>query len=187
MISINNNPVAAASEAPAAGSFKQSKRIFVVQRHLDAILHYDFRISLNGILKSWAMPTGPSMNPEDRRLAIAIEDKPMAYASSRKYHLNDGVFEMWDKGLLIPHSIYSSGCSDEDIECQLREGRLRFTLKGKKLKGVFSMIRINGDQSRNWILLKGNDRFAVNFNYNTDQFIRPKSIINRVIQSGGFR
>ena len=179
---IKTKPVAAASEEAATVLSGPVKRIFIVQRHLDTILHYDFRISLNGALKSWAMPSGPSMNPDDRRLAIATADKPMSYASGRKSHLADGVFEMWDKGLLMPHSVYSSGCTDDDVECQLREGRLRFTLKGKKLKGVFSLIRINGDQSKNWLLIKGNDKFAVSFNYNTDHFINPTSIINRIIR-----
>jgi len=180
---IKNNPAVIASEVLAAGP-RSSARIFVVQRHLDAFPHYDFRISINGVLKSWAMPTGPSMNANDKRLAIMTEDKPMSYASTRRVNFSDGVFELWDKGYIVPHSVYSSGCSDEDLRCQIEEGRIRFTLKGKKLKGVFSMIRINGVDSKNWLHIKGNDKFAVDFNYNIDQFINTKSIIEKRIHSG---
>jgi bifunctional non-homologous end joining protein LigD len=164
-----------------------TKRIFVVHRHLGSILHYDLRFSVNGVLKSWAIPKGPSMNPGDRRLAILVEDQPMSYARFKgvipEGSYGAGVMEIWDRGNCILHSVYSSGCSDNDFECQLEEGRIRFTLKGKKLKGVFSLVRMNGTDSRQWLLIKGNDKFAVNYLYDCEELTSAKSAITKIIRA----
>jgi bifunctional non-homologous end joining protein LigD len=164
------------------------KRIFVVHRHLGSILHYDLRIEINGVLKNWAIPKGPSMNVGDRRIAILTEDLPLSYASFKgvvpEGNYGAGIVEIWDKGCCITHAAHSSVCSDRDILCQLREGRLKFTLRGKKLKGVFSLVRINGD-SKHWLLIKGNDKYAVNYPYNCEQYIGEKSLINKYLRSQG--
>lgn len=160
------------------------KRIFVVHRHLGAILHYDLRIELNGVLKNWALPSGPSMNCGDRRLAIMTNDKPLSLATIRGFReYDDGLIEGWDRGTVVPHSIYSGGCSDQDILEQIADGRFRFTLRGKKLKGVFSLVRLNGPESANWILLKGNDKYAVSYPYRSEDFIAGNSPINKYLKS----
>jgi bifunctional non-homologous end joining protein LigD len=172
LLATQNNEVAKKPE--------NDKRIFVVHRHLSSILHYDLRIEINGILKNWALPSGPSMNCGDRRLAIMTGDKPISYANIKIFEPNtDEVIENWDKGYIVPHSIYSSGCSDKDIMKQLEDGRLRFTLRGKKLRGVFSLVRLNDYDSAKWLLIKGNDRYAVNYAYNCENYIGRRSAINR--------
>jgi bifunctional non-homologous end joining protein LigD len=159
------------------------KRIFVVHRHLGSILHYDLRIEINGVLKCWAIPKGPSMNPGDRRLAILTDEMPLDYASFSgvipEGDYGAGILEKWDKGNIIPHAIHTSNCNEKDILCQMKEGRLKFTLKGKKLKGVFSLVRING--SKHWLLIKGNDKFAVNDSYTCERYINSKSLINKFL------
>jgi bifunctional non-homologous end joining protein LigD len=164
-----------------------AKRIFVVQRHLGSVLHYDFRIQVNGVLKSWALPSGPSMNADDRRLAIAIEDKPLDFATLKGVRNSkvNGTVEFWDKGIFISHSFYSSGDDDKELVQRIHEGRLSFTLKGKKLQGVFSLIRLNN--SEHWVMLKGNDKYAVDFQYRAEDLVDAKSVINGILKSGGLK
>jgi len=173
------------SEVAPLVKANSEKRKFVVHRHLGSILHYDLRIQINGVLKSWAIPSGPSMNPGDRRLAVAVSDQPLSYSSYKSIDAEedpqDGLIEIWDKGTCIPHVMYGSTCSDQDIVCQLNEGRIAFTLKGKKLKGVFVLLRID-ERSRHWLLIKGNDKFAVDFIYNCEAFTSKNSKINEVIK-----
>jgi bifunctional non-homologous end joining protein LigD len=164
-----------------------AKRIFVVQRHLASVLHYDLRIQVNGVLKSWALPSGPSMNADDRRLAIAIEDKPLDFATLKGVRNSkvNGTVEFWDKGVFISHSFYSSGDDDKELLQRINEGRLSFTLKGKKLKGVFSLIRINN--SKHWVLLKGNDKYAVDFHYRAEDLVDKNSVINGILKAEGIK
>jgi bifunctional non-homologous end joining protein LigD len=158
-----------------------NKRIFVVQRHQSSILHFDLRIEVNGVLKSWAMPKGPSMNCNDKRLAIMVEDHPISYASFKgkipEGNYGAGTVERWDKGSYIPHNLGAGKSADREILKQIREGRLKFTLRGSKLKGVFTLVRLNGPGSNAWILIKGNDKFAVDFNYNNEFY--TSSIVNK--------
>jgi bifunctional non-homologous end joining protein LigD len=161
------------------------KRIFVVQRHLASVLHYDLRIQVNSVLKSWALPSGPSMNADDRRLAIAIEDKMLDFATMKgvRNSKDNGTIEFWDRGFFIPHSFYSSGDDDKELLQRINEGRLSFSLKGKKLKGVFSLIRLN--DSKHWVLLKGNDKYAVDFPYRAEDLVDKNSVINAILKSEG--
>jgi bifunctional non-homologous end joining protein LigD len=150
---------------------KINRRKFVVQRHEASILHYDFRIEINGVLKSWAIPSGPSMNPHDRRLAIALDDQPLSYLNYSGRFKNEKI-DVWDKGVFIPYSIGLVNVSDREVMRQLKEGRLRFSVKGQKLKGVFNLIHI--DKSK-WVLIKGNDIFAVDHEYDSESFSALKS------------
>jgi bifunctional non-homologous end joining protein LigD len=173
------------SETPSLLKGISNNRIFVVHRHLGSILHYDLRIEINGILKSWAIPKGPSMNTNDRRLAILTDDQPLSHAAFTgvvpEGAYGAGIHEKWDKGTFIPHAFHNSSCNEHDIMCQLKAGRLKFTLRGKKLRGVFSLVRIN-DGSPHWLLIKGNDKFAVNHEYNCEHYITASSIINRYLK-----
>ena len=175
------------SESQAAQLLRdiEGRRIFVVHRHLGSILHYDLRIEINGVLKSWAIPKGPSMNAGDRRLAIFTDDLPLDYAKFQgvvpEGTYGAGIVERWDKGYCIPHAFHNSACGDRDMLCKLKDGRLKFTLRGKKLRGVFSLVRINGN-SQHWLLIKGNDKYAVNDPYNSEHYISSTSIINKFLK-----
>jgi bifunctional non-homologous end joining protein LigD len=162
------------------------KRIFVVQRHKSSILHYDLRLEVDGVLKSWAIPKGPSMNCSHRRVAVITEDHPLSYAAFKgvipEGNYGAGIVERWDKGTYVPHNISPFGSIDRQLLRQIRDGVLKFTLKGKKLKGVFTLVRINGPDSRLWLLIKGNDKFAVNEQYDSENYIPASSLINKIIR-----
>jgi bifunctional non-homologous end joining protein LigD len=111
--------------------------IFVVHEHHASRLHYDFRLEIDGVLKSWAVPKGPSMNPGDKRLAVMVPDHPLAYAS----------FEG-----IIPEGMYGAG------EVVIWD-KGRYELSGKKLKGRFALVRMKGRSD--WLLIKGRDSYAL--------------------------
>jgi bifunctional non-homologous end joining protein LigD len=129
---------------------------FIVHEHHATRLHYDFRLEIGGVLKSWAVPKGPSMNPADKRLAVRVEDHDLEYGS----------FEG-----IIPEGLYGAGSvliwdsgefeAEGDPEIALRQGKLRFTLNGKKLKGGFSLVLMRGrGTGKQWLLIKTQDSFA---------------------------
>lgn len=125
---------------------------FVVHEHHSKRLHYDFRLEIDGVLKSWAVPKGPSMSPQDKRLAIAVDDHPLEY----------GGFEG-----VIPDGYYGAGpvviwdAGDFELrDNDMTGGRIDLFLKGKKLKGVFVLTRLKG-KDREWLLIKKKDEFAV--------------------------
>jgi len=129
---------------------------FVVHEHHATRLHYDFRLEIAGVLKSWAIPKGPSMNPADKRLAVMVDDHPLEYGEFEgiipRGHYGAGLVLIWDMGEFQ---------SEEDPESALKKGRLTFALKGKKLKGGFSLILMKGRGSgKDWLLIKGQDSFA---------------------------
>ncbi len=124
---------------------------FVVHEHHASHLHFDFRLEMEGVLKSWAVPKGPSMSPKDRRLAIMVDDHALEY----------GTYEG-----IIPEGSYGAGAvviwddgGFELLRGSIKEGRLEFRLKGKKLKGVFAMARMSGKE-KEWLLMKKRDEFA---------------------------
>jgi len=140
-------------------SVKTSKKlIFVVQKHDSSHLHYDFRLELDGVLKSWAVPKGPSMSPADRRLAIQVEDHPLDYAKFEgvipEGNYGAGTVEIWDHGTYsIPN--VDSAKQESVIRGKLAAGELSFVLHGEKLKGEFALVHIKTDDKDNqWLLLK---------------------------------
>jgi bifunctional non-homologous end joining protein LigD len=152
---------------PGAGALT-----FVVQKHNAGRLHYDFRLEAGGVLKSWAVPKGPSLNPADKRLAVAVEDHPLDYASFEGVipagGYGAGQVIVWDRGIYVP----LAGEDDTELDRQeaqrhvqrgLAQGRLTFVLHGQKLRGGWSLVRLRrrGDDERdNWLLVKQTDRFA---------------------------
>lgn len=134
---------------------------FVVQKHEASHLHYDFRLELDGVLKSWAIPKGPSMDPSIKRLAIMVEDHPYDY---RKFEgiipsgYGAGTVMIWDEGT---YSVEGESRSKTEslMRAGLKKGGLHFTLEGEKLKGTFSLIHLK-DQENQWLLIKQKDDFS---------------------------
>jgi len=129
---------------------------FVVHEHHATRLHYDFRLEVAGVLKSWAIPKGPSMSPADKRLAVMVEDHPLEYGDFEgiipQGHYGAGPVIIWDSG---------SFSVEGDSEAALKKGKLTFQLEGKKLKGSFSLILMRGrGTGKDWLLIKGQDSSA---------------------------
>lgn len=124
-------------------------RTFVVQKHAARTLHYDFRLELDGVLKSWAVPKGPSENPHDKRLAVQVEDHPLSYADFEGEipagEYGAGSVELWDRGTWEPHTPPQQG---------LERGKLSFTLHGERLEGEWSLVRMKGRRSDQWLLIR---------------------------------
>jgi bifunctional non-homologous end joining protein LigD len=133
---------------------KSTGLIFVVHKHQARQLHYDFRLELDGVLKSWALAKGPSLDPHSKRLAIEVEDHPLEYADFEGVipeGYGAGTVMLWDQGTWSP---------DGDAAAGLAQGKLEFVLRGKKLKGGFVLVRMRGKASRQWLLIKRADRWA---------------------------
>jgi bifunctional non-homologous end joining protein LigD len=129
---------------------------FVVHEHHSSHLHYDFRLEIAGVLKSWAIPKGPSMNPAEKRLAVMVEDHPLEYGDFEgiipQGHYGAGPVLLWDAGKFLP---------EEDPEPALKRGKLSFSLDGNKLKGSFSLTLMKGrGREKGWLLIKKRDAFA---------------------------
>src|SRR5215813_9454216 len=140
--------------APAAVASRPGPLLFVVQQHAARRLHYDFRLEAEGVLKSWAVPKGPSLDPADKRLAVHVEDHPLDYANfegvipERQY--GAGPVAIWDRGTWTP---------DGDPRRGYREGHLKFALHGEKLHGRWSLVRMkgHGEPKEPWLLIKERD------------------------------
>jgi bifunctional non-homologous end joining protein LigD len=133
---------------------------FMVQKHDATRLHYDFRLELDGVLKSWAVTRGPSPNPEDKRLAVRTEDHPLSYATFEgtipKGEYGGGTVMLWDRGTWVPHP-------GKDPSKTIEEGHLHFTLEGERMKGEWILIRLKpraGERGENWLLRKVEDMHA---------------------------
>lgn len=143
-------------------SNKDSQRLrFVVQHHIASRDHYDFRLEWNGVLKSWAVPKGPSYDTHDKRLAVQVEDHPLEYRNFEgtipKGQYGGGVVMIWDEGEWTPVG---------DAEKGLADGSLKFTLDGSRLKGRWALIRMKqkpGEKDTNWLLIKEKDEYENTF------------------------
>nr|WP_294862297.1 DNA ligase D [uncultured Fluviicola sp.] len=152
---------------PSTGKEKSSPKLtFVVQRHDASHLHYDFRLEMEGVLKSWAVPKGPSMKAGERRLAVHVEDHPLAYGKFYgeipKGNYGAGIVEIWDNGTYVSLEAPEQGKSMEKLLLhQYYKGDLKFVLKGKHLQGAFALVRMNDGTDKNWLLIKKDDDHAV--------------------------
>src|SRR5271157_2140707 len=138
---------------------KRSGHRFVVQRHDATRLHYDFRLEMDGVLKSWAVPKGPSLDPADKRLAMQVEDHPVSYfdfeGTIPQGNYGAGTVMVWDVGTWEPEG---------DAHAMLAKGDLKFRLDGEKLKGSFALIHIRsrkpGNKGTEWLLIKHRDAYV---------------------------
>jgi bifunctional non-homologous end joining protein LigD len=148
----------AAPVEPPAGPAWARPRLFCVQKHAATRLHYDFRLELGGVLRSWAVPRGPSLDPNEKRMAVEVEDHPVEYADFEgvipEGNYGAGEVIVWDKGLWVPL---------ENPEETLPKGKLTFELRGYKLRGAWHLFRTKGkgrEASKEWMLVKRHDGWA---------------------------
>lgn len=160
---------------------ESNKSRFVIQRHRASHLHYDLRLEMEGVLKSWAVPKGPSMNPKDKRLAVHTEDHPVAYLTFEgvipKGNYGAGKMTIWDDG----H--YESLYQKNDLSSDYADGKLKLIFDGSKLKGLFTLVRSSSmNKKEQWLLIKHDDEFATDLNYDAEDFT-PEAFSNEQIQS----
>jgi len=145
------------SEPAGSDDEISGKHIFVVQKHAARHLHYDFRIEMDGVLKSWAVPKGPSLDPAAKRLAVHVEDHPMEYAEFEgtvpEGEYGGGTVMVWDRGFWEPLGDERAGYA---------QGALKFSLHGEKLRGSWALVRMKNrpgsrDGRENWLLIKERD------------------------------
>ncbi|RXJ44312.1 DNA ligase D [Gelidibacter gilvus] len=147
---------------------KSDKQIlnFVIQKHDASHLHYDFRLEMEGVLKSWAVPKGPSTDPQIKRLAIMVEDHPYDYRSFEgiipQGEYGGGTVIVWDEGTYEPVDFDGETKNEKDKHLlkELEGGKLKFILKGKKLKGEFALVKVHGRGENEWLLMKLKDKYA---------------------------
>jgi bifunctional non-homologous end joining protein LigD len=141
-----------------SGTRKTGKLRYLIQKHAATRLHYDFRLEWNGTLMSWAVPKGPSENPDDKRLAVHVEDHPLDYGNFEgtipKGQYGGGTVMLWDQGTWTPH--------EDDVDAAMKKGKLGFTLHGKRLQGNWALVRLRKRSPKdkdNWLLIKEHDEF----------------------------
>ena len=159
--------------------------IFVVQRHKASRLHYDFRLEMKGVLKSWAVPKGPSLNPGDKRLAMMVEDHPYDYKDFAgiipEGNYGAGIVEVWDKGTVTDLQASDAKTAEKNLLNGLKAGNLKFTLKGRKLKGEFALVKLKNAENNAWLLIKHRDQYAWDDEYNSEEHTPKNSPINRAL------
>ena len=165
---------------------RKSSLLYVIQKHRATHLHYDFRLEWNGVLLSWAIPKGPSLDPSVKRLAMQVEDHPVEYGSFEGVipagEYGGGTVMLWDRGTWSPE--------EEDVEAALKKGSLKFNLNGKKLRGSWALVRTRnyrGTQKTAWLLIKHRDAFASSKDITQE---KPRSVVSRkllaqIARSGG--
>jgi bifunctional non-homologous end joining protein LigD len=145
----------------------KDKLVFVIQKHDASHLHYDFRLEMEGVLKSWAVPKGPSLDPSVKRLAMMVEDHPFDYRNFEgiipEGNYGAGTVIVWDEGTYEPLENPSTNKkeNEKNLLKQLYAGSLKFVMHGKKLKGEFALVKTHYQGAENgWLLIKHNDKYA---------------------------
>ena len=145
-------------ERGASGPAGGPEGLYVIQKHHAGHLHYDLRLEFGGVLKSWAVPKGPSLDPAEKRLAVEVEDHPLDYAGFEgaipEGEYGAGTVIVWDRGTYRPQG-------EVAFEAMLEKGAVKFELAGEKLQGAFALVRTRfGGKKTNWLLIKEKDAHA---------------------------
>lgn len=163
------------SGKPHHGAGSKRDLLYVIQKHRASQLHYDFRLEFKGVLLSWAVPKGPSLDPSVKRLAMQVEDHPLEYGNFEgvipEGEYGGGTVMVWDNGEWIPESA--------DVEAALEKGDLKFTLQGKKLCGSWVLVRTRGFGSKpdkSWLLIKHRDKYASDKDITA---LQPRSVLSK--------
>jgi bifunctional non-homologous end joining protein LigD len=153
------------AEPKSGKSSDKNKLLFVIQKHDASRLHYDFRLEMEGVLKSWAVPKGPSTDPKTKRLAMMVEDHPFDYRTFEgiipKGEYGGGTVIVWDQGTYEPiEKIKGKKAQEKHLLEQLKSGSLKIKLHGEKLEGEFALVKTHGMAENSWLLIKHKDEFA---------------------------
>jgi bifunctional non-homologous end joining protein LigD len=176
------------------GKKKSSSRglEFVVQKHDATQLHYDFRLEMEGVLKSWAVPKGPSLNPQDKRLAMMVEDHPYDYrifeGTIPEGNYGAGTVMVWDEG-----TYGALGYEDEPVKKQekilleeLKKGDVKIVLHGEKVKGAFALVKMKGRGENTWLLIKKQDDKATEKDITKkDKSVKTGRSLNQIAEETG--
>lgn len=166
-----------ATPEPGAKIERSKSSRFVVQRHQATRLHYDFRLELDGVLKSWAVPKGPSLNPVDKRLAVMVEDHPVSYIGFTgvipEGNYGAGEVEIWDEGIYTPVDPKGNDITEKKALEALKAGSFKFRLQGHHLNGEFALVRLKDEKA--WLLIKHRDEFAED-EFNSEDVLPIKTI-----------
>ncbi|HZF66336.1 MAG TPA: DNA ligase D, partial [Chitinophagaceae bacterium] len=165
---------------------------FVIQKHDASHLHYDFRIEIRGVLKSWAVPKGPSLNPADKRLAMLVEDHPYEYKDFEgqipEGNYGAGTVIIWDEGTYVPMEGHDLSVKEQEkfLLKQFHSGNIKLTLKGKKLKGDFALFSLKDEEGRSWLLVKKEDRYSTEVDVLTkNKSVRSAKTLAQVAKEHG--
>ncbi|WP_454047570.1 DNA polymerase ligase N-terminal domain-containing protein [Chryseobacterium sp. Marseille-Q8038] len=173
------------SEPKGKTKKSKDKLIFVIQRHAASRLHYDFRLEMEGVLKSWAVPKGPSLDPKDKRLAMMVEDHPYDYKDFEgnipEGNYGAGQVEIWDSGTYEPLEENSKLTDEKELLKELHAGSLKFILHGKKLKGEFALVKMKNTEDHSWLLIKHKDEFA-EAPYDAEENTSKKSLVTKFLE-----
>jgi len=165
---------------PTGGKAHTAQLRFVVQKHDASHLHYDFRLQMEGVLKSWAVPKGPSTDPSVKRLAMMVEDHPYDYRNFEgiipKGQYGGGTVIVWDEGVYeaAEGEFADTKAMEKNLLHQLHKGKIVFILHGKKLKGEFALVKSSYQGENSWLLMKAKDKYAKS----TDITKKAKSVIS---------
>lgn len=166
---------------PFGGQSSGQELRFVVQKHDASHLHYDFRLEMDGVMKSWAVPKGPSLDPDIKRLAMMVEDHPYDYRTFEgiipKGQYGGGTVIVWDEGTYEPAEPVAGDLKKQEKELlkQLKAGKLKIKLNGKKLKGEFALVKAYGKSENSWLFMKLKDRHVSK----KDITLKDKSVISK--------
>ncbi len=163
---------------------------FVIHKHAARALHYDLRLEMDGVLKSWAVPKGPSLEPSSKRLAVMVEDHPLEYKDFEgvipEGNYGAGSVIIWDKGFYHHPSTKDENESEKLLRDELRKGNLKFVLEGEKLHGEFALVK-TGKDGKSWLLLKKKDRNAaeVDILKKNRSVVSHKTLEEELLEAGG--
>ncbi len=173
------------SEPEAKKAKSDGTLVFVIQRHAASRLHYDLRLEMDGVLKSWAIPKGPSLNPNDKRLAVQTEDHPYDYkdfeGSIPTGNYGAGEMEIWDSGNYEAINKKKGKSDDLVLRSELHKGNIKIVLHGNKLQGEFALVKIKNSEDNSWLLIKHKDEFALDY-YDAEEQTAPDSKVTAYLQ-----